>query len=116
MSSSQTATTSVDVARAGVPEVTRYRLSTATTASTSASISLQEPLATHRRHDDISSSEDGEQREATELDDASEFRRVVIQRHPRQGFFGTVQRFWRSSVRLSVPHVDCRDHLGRFFL
>ncbi|EME44220.1 hypothetical protein DOTSEDRAFT_71901 [Dothistroma septosporum NZE10] len=23
-----------------------------------------------------------------------------------------VQRFWRNHVRLSVPHVDCRDHLA----
>jgi hypothetical protein len=79
-------------------------------------MSVQQPLATHRRHDDVSSSEDDDQREATELGDASDFRRVVVKRLPRSGLAGKVRRFWRSSVRLSVPHVDCRDHLGRLFL
>ena len=23
-----------------------------------------------------------------------------------------VRKFWRNHVRLSLPHVDCRDHLG----
>lgn len=27
-----------------------------------------------------------------------------------------VAKVWRHGVAISVPHVDCRDHLGRFYL
>ncbi|KAF1824533.1 uncharacterized protein K489DRAFT_184379 [Dissoconium aciculare CBS 342.82] len=104
---------SLDVAQNATPAVNRQSLSNAT-ASTSRSTSVQEPRATHRGNEDVPTDEDDDRRdrEATELDDASMFRRVVEQRPLRSGFLGKVQRFWRNEVRLSVPHADCRDHLA----
>lgn len=72
---------------------------------------IPEPEPAHLRDDTDSDDE----REATEL-------RTVVQR-PRlsrvlsaglapQHWYDPVWKFWRHHVRISVPHVDCRDHLG----
>ena len=54
-------------------------------------------------------------REAVELES---YRSVASDTSTRtmthyQGHFGPLKKFWRRQVALTVPHVKCRDHLGR---
>lgn len=64
--------------------------------------------------DHPSSSED--EREATELRPVSSERqrlsRVLSPGKPPEHWYDPVKRYWRHEIRISVPHVDCRDHLG----
>jgi len=87
---------------------------------------VPEPEPAHTRSADGESEHDGD-REATEL------RSVTSARHqtrrsrvlspparPESHWYDPVRKFWRHSVRITVPHDDCRDHLGkackRFFV
>lgn len=56
-------------------------------------------------------------REATELrpvvPTARPLSRVLSPDTPPQPrWYDPVKRYWRHEIRISVPHVDCRDHLG----
>lgn len=62
-----------------------------------------------------SESEDSE-REATELRSTSRprhLRRIISPGTRSQKWYEPFWKFWRHHVRVSVPHVDCRDHLGK---
>lgn len=69
--------------------------------------------------DHESSSED--EREATELTavrpappqgQRPKLSRVLSPGKPLKHWYDPVKRYWRHEIRISVPHVDCRDHLG----
>ncbi|KXT07606.1 hypothetical protein AC578_10152 [Pseudocercospora eumusae] len=58
-----------------------------------------------------------DEREAQELYEvATEPRQrlgqVLSPRPAQNSWCGPVKKFWRHSVRIDVPHVDCRDHLA----
>ena len=40
---------------------------------------------------------------------------VISPGQPMVHWYDPVKKFWRHSVRISVPHEDCRDHLGESF-
>jgi len=76
---------------------------------------LADPVPTHSRILDTVS---GDEPEATELRDvtaAAQGRRASRILSPQQHdphWYDPVKKFWRHHVRISVPHDDCRDHLG----
>ena len=37
---------------------------------------------------------------------------VLTPRKPMIYWYDPIKRFWRHEIRISVPHEDCRDHLG----
>lgn len=37
---------------------------------------------------------------------------VISPGKPMIHWWDPVKKFWRHQVRITVPHVDCRDHLG----
>lgn len=39
--------------------------------------------------------------------------RVLSEGMPTAHWYDPIKRVWRHEVRISVPHEDCRDHLGR---
>lgn len=55
--------------------------------------------------------------EATELrlvdNDKPRLSRVITPDKPMVRWYDPFRRFWRHQIRISVPHVDCRDHLGK---
>ncbi|EGP87391.1 uncharacterized protein MYCGRDRAFT_93582 [Zymoseptoria tritici IPO323] len=68
--------------------------------------SIPEPEPAHLHSGDSSDDE----REATELRDVW---RPAVRRNVRPAhWYDGLQRWWKRNVYLSVPHVDCRDHLG----
>ena len=64
---------------------------------------------------------DEELLEATELrpvscdvkDSRLSLSRVLSPGRPRIHWYDPVKKFWRHNIRISVPHEDCRDHLGK---
>ena len=67
------------------------------------------------RHDqDQADSETG--REATELHAVDErprrISRIISSNMPQKHWYDPIKKVWRHHIRISVPHVDCRDHLG----
>ena len=75
-----------------------------------------------RRLSEVSTSDDDDEREATELRSVSHDSGVVVRPRvsrvlspgkPQTHWYDPVRRYWRHEIRISVPHVDCRDHLGR---
>lgn len=81
------------------------------------------PEAVHPRPNEAENESDNE-REATELQNIAEQhppRHVTTTTttttpgRPQQWYAG-VKNLWRHHIRLSVPHADCRDHLGRICL
>lgn len=65
---------------------------------------------------DHAPSSDDDDREATELrpvtHGAPRLSRILSPGTPAQHWYDPVKRYWRHEIRISVPHVDCRDHLG----
>lgn len=60
--------------------------------------------------------EDVREREATELDDVSILSRRAtrlssVGQAPKH-WYDPFTKLWHQQIRVSVPHVDCRDHLG----
>lgn len=61
--------------------------------------------------------EDEREREATELEDVA----ILSQRTSRlasinpspPAWIESLSKVWRQQIRVSVPHADCRDHLGK---
>ncbi|KAK4499689.1 hypothetical protein PRZ48_010207 [Zasmidium cellare] len=56
-----------------------------------------------------------DEREATELRSVASRQRVsrvLSFELPQEHWYDPVRKFWRHHVRISVPHVDCRDHLA----
>ena len=39
--------------------------------------------------------------------------RLITPEKPLVRWYDPIKRFWRHQIRISVPHVDCRDHLGK---
>lgn len=78
---------------------------------------VPEPEPVHTRSSDPDPESDNE-REATELHSVQQSgRRLsrVLSPPPREKvhWYDPVSKFWRHHVRISVPHDDCRDHLGK---
>jgi len=75
---------------------------------------IPEPEPIHRRTPDTESDDEFE---ATELRDVSATERVRVPhalsptQHKRH-WYNPIHKFWRHHIRISVPHNDCRDHLG----
>ena len=63
---------------------------------------------------------DNNEREATELHGIrnptvrSDTHIVNPDRPVRRYWYDPARRLWRNNIQISVPHVDCRDHLGGF--
>ncbi|KAK5131305.1 hypothetical protein LTR08_001144 [Meristemomyces frigidus] len=79
---------------------------------------IPEPEEAHVRHNqDRDDSED--EREATELHAVDEQQpgsrrmlRIVSPRKLQSHWYDPVKKLWMHHIRISVPHVDCRDHLA----
>lgn len=75
------------------------------------------PEPTHPRTPET---ESDDELEATELRDVSATRpgtgvrtsRILSPADHKRHWYDPIARFWRHHVRISVPHDDCRDHLG----
>ena len=79
-------------------------------------IQRPEPAHSIERYDTES---DDDELEATELREISEesermprLSHVISPQKPMIRWYDPVKKFWRHNVRISVPHDDCRDHLG----
>ncbi|KAK0367232.1 hypothetical protein LTR94_000229 [Friedmanniomyces endolithicus] len=79
---------------------------------------IPEPEQVHIR-DDTSTAQDppDDEPEASELHSPADQRKQRVSRIIASGsatshWYDPVGRLWRHHIRLSVPHVDCRDHLG----
>lgn len=59
-----------------------------------------------------------EEREAQELHEVAPpptpIRRILSPGVPAENCYDPVKKVWRNHVRMTVPHVDCRDHLGEY--
>ena len=80
---------------------------------------LREEYETQEYDTEEDDSEDDEL-EATELRHVNNARsraprlsRVLSSERPQVHWYDPVKKFWRHEIRIAVPHVDCRDHLGR---
>lgn len=79
------------------------------------------PEAVHPRPNDVENESDNE-REATELQNIAGQhapRRMTTATTPPgrpQQWHAGLKKLWGHHIRLSVPHADCRDHLGRLCL
>lgn len=59
-----------------------------------------------------------DEREATELQhQPARSRRgsriLIVPKQTKRRWYDPIVSFWMHHVRISVPHVDCRDHLGK---
>ncbi|KAK5171946.1 uncharacterized protein LTR77_003583 [Saxophila tyrrhenica] len=68
-------------------------------------------------HIDEQRRESDDELEATELrqmrgDKPARLSRVITPGKPLVHWYDPVKKFWRHQIRISVPHVDCRDHLA----
>lgn len=82
---------------------------------------VPEPEPAHTRRSDAESDSDND-REATELQDVTsppEQRRLsrILSppARPQSHWYDGGRKFWRHNVRITVPHDDCRDHLGKAY-
>lgn len=81
---------------------------------------LPEPEPAHTRRSDADSASDNE-REATELRSVtpgqqSARRRSRVLSPPARSklhWYDPVSKYWRHHINITVPHDDCRDHLGK---
>ena len=78
-------------------------------------IQRPEPVHTPDQYDTETDSE----LEATELRHMSQeierlprLSHVLSPGQPMVHWYDPVKKFWRHQIRISVPHDDCRDHLG----
>lgn len=76
-------------------------------------------------HGPAETSEDERELEATELRPVRQqqnaksqkpktISRVLSPGRPVLHWYDPIRKLWRHQIRLSVPHVDCRDHLGEY--
>ncbi|KAI7487998.1 hypothetical protein KC351_g2251 [Hortaea werneckii] len=74
---------------------------------------LEPPEAVHSRPSNAEDESD-EEREATELHNVAEQRpaRHVTTSPAGPQWQDDIKKLWRHHIRLSVPHIDCRDHLA----
>lgn len=68
-------------------------------------------------HIDEARHQSDDELEATELRpvvrcDKPRLSRVITPGQPMVHWYDPFKRFWRHEIRVSVPHDDCRDHLG----
>ena len=75
---------------------------------------IPEPVPIHPRTPDT---ESDDELEATELRDVSagdsaHAPRVQSLTQHKRHWYNPIHKFWRHHIRISVPHNDCRDHLG----
>lgn len=80
---------------------------------------INEPAPAHIPLDQYDTESDDEDLEATELRSIDRnarprVSRVLSQGKPIEHWYDYVRKTWRHQIRISVPHVDCRDHLGEF--
>lgn len=75
---------------------------------------VEQPEPAHLPLETQNDSED-EDLEATELRsvDGRRLSRLLSSNRPTKTWYDPIRRYWRHEIRISVPHVDCRDHLGR---
>ena len=82
---------------------------------------IPEPEAAHiRDHNDANPDDTDDEREASELRTPAQqqqtkqkrLSRTISPGQPQTSWYGGVQKLWRHNIQISVPHVDCRDHLG----
>jgi hypothetical protein len=85
---------------------------------------VPEPQPAHTRRSDADTESDNE-REATELRSVPSFQQSgrqnsrilssppAISTNSHWYNLNPARRFWRHCVRITVPHDDCRDHLGK---
>lgn len=75
---------------------------------------LEPEPALVRRHSQAPTESDDEL-EATELRDVPNrpVSRVITKERPPLHWYDPIRKTWRHNIRISVPHVDCRDHLGK---
>jgi hypothetical protein len=79
---------------------------------------INEPEPAHIPLDQIDTESDDGDFEATELRtiDPNQRRprvsRVLSRGKPVEHWYDHVRKAWRHGIRIEVPHVDCRDHLG----
>lgn len=91
-------------------------------------IHVPEPAHVHESYEpafspdtDTDTDTDDEELEATELRELSDNARsgmppvshVLSPGKPINRWDDKLRRFWRHQIRISVPHDDCRDHLGK---
>lgn len=87
---------------------------------------LQIPEPAHVRRESYEStihdeSESDDELEATELRQLSHDLTATLQPishilspgKPMIHWYDPIRKFWRHQIRISVPHDDCRDHLGK---
>ena len=82
---------------------------------------IREPEPAHVHDEDT---ESDSELEATELRPVTFFEndpkrrprlsRVLTPEKPLIHWYDPMKKFWRHHIRISVPHVDCRDHLGMY--
>jgi hypothetical protein len=83
---------------------------------------VPEPQPAHTRRSDADTESDNE-REATELRSVSSLHQSgrqnsrILSSPPALSsdshWYDPVGKFWRHNIKISVPHDDCRDHLGK---
>lgn len=78
-------------------------------------IQRPEPAHSIERYE-TDSDDELEATELRELDEETErlprLSHVISPHKPMIHWYDPVKKFWRHYVRISVPHDDCRDHLG----
>ena len=81
---------------------------------------VTEPEPAHLRDDgDTVQTVPDDEREAIDLQTPADRKQrrvswVLSPERQRQHWYNPVRKLWRHNIRMSVPHVDCRDHLGMF--
>lgn len=97
-------------------EEPRQRKSLSQHTPSEQAVPVPEPEPAHTRRSDADSDSDDE-REATELRDVSPghrwHSRALTPPSAELHWYDPVKKFWRHHVRITVPHDDCRDHLGK---
>jgi hypothetical protein len=83
-------------------------------------VQVSEPELAHTREPVVDSASENE-REATELRSVTPGRQSARQRSrvlsppasSKLHWYDPVSKYWRHHINITVPHDDCRDHLGK---
>lgn len=80
--------------------------------------SIHQPEQAHLREETESDDSEIEATELRQLDDSDRAQRpspsrVISLGKPQAHWYDPAKRLWRHHIRISVPHEDCRDHLGK---
>lgn len=78
---------------------------------------VQLPQPAHL-HDETDSDDELEATELRSIGDDTQatlprLSHIISPGLPKFHWYDPVKKFWRHEVRISVPHDDCRDHLGK---